>query len=193
MTLFPKLTLSSPITRVATELPAADPSKFPLYKPPPPGEEEEYDDFEWSGKLEDLPSEDDIKREIKKKIVNETIKSVPEYSEEDLRSFYKNLVLSGKKDMVEKLPAIEAPKMTPEQRYALIGDLVKRLEAPRADAESADEVANVPALPENLPKHVAVTSALLQIAPEGLRSPFAIPLGLVTQSEWQALLDTFVS
>lgn len=197
-----QLTDSTPTSRVATKIPPpVDPSKFPLYRPPPPPEED-AEGISWSGDVEDLPTDEAIKREIKRRVTNETIKSLPEFSEEDLRDFYKNLVLAGKKDMIESLPQIEAPKMTPKQRKQLLENLVQRLEAPRAEAvgelqgeQAATErpAINLPAIPKNLPTHVALTSTLLHVGQEESTSSFNVPLGLVTQSEWQALLDTFVS
>lgn len=104
--------------------------------------------------------------------------------------------------MIDSVPQIEAPKMTPKQRQQLLENLVQRIEAPRAEvagdqqaapAASEEPAVNVPAIPKNLPTHVALTTALLQLAREEPSGSFDVPLGLVTQSEWQALLDTFVS
>lgn len=92
--------------------------------------------------------------------------------------------------------------MTPEERKHLLENLVYRLEAPkeevggrhRSDEVNAESpIMDVPAIPKNMPTHVALTSALLQMAREEPSGSFDVPLGLVTQSEWQALLDTFVS
>lgn len=119
-----------------------------------------------------------------------------------MRDFYKHLVLAGKKDMIESVPMLEAPKITPQERKQLLENLVHRLEAPKAEtaldqqgeqAAAEEPITDVPAVPKNMPTHVALTSALLQMGRDEPSGSFDVPLGLVTQSEWQALLDTFVS
>ncbi|BEI89626.1 uncharacterized protein CcaverHIS019_0209880 [Cutaneotrichosporon cavernicola] len=159
-----------------------DPSKFPLYRPPPPPKEREE-----KIDLANLPTEAEIDVMEKEQITADAIKHVPEYTEDDLRAFYKNVVLSGAAESAQDLfPQIAAPETTtPGQRRFLLGELAKRLAAPAGDAEST-----VPALPEGVATHMALTAALMKAAPEP--TGLTVPLGLVTQSEWRALFDSFL-
>lgn len=160
--------------------------EVPLYRPPP--EEPDYE-LEYPKSLDDLPSEEYIKRKMKFKLSLKAIEGLPEYEESDLRDFYKNLVLSGIEDVPEQLPQIAAPEgMSSRERTKLIGELAERLQAPREEG-----TALIPVLEGSVPQHIALTSALISIAPEEPRGPVPIGLGVVTQSEWQALFDAFVS
>jgi hypothetical protein len=166
---------------VHTGLP--DPSKFPLYRPPPPPKAAEEGKID----LNNLPSEADLAVMEKEQITADAIKHIPEYTEDDLRDFYTNVVLSGAAESAQELlPQIAAPEQTttPGQRRYLLGELTKRLTAP------AEEGASVPALQDGVPQHMALTAALMKAAPEP--TGLMIPLGLVTKSEWRALFDSFL-
>jgi hypothetical protein len=141
-----------------------------------------------------LPSMDWIQRETKSQIVRRAIEDVAEYEEADLRDFYKQVVLSGAPKVSEDLKMLGAPDegpMSKAQRYTLLSGLSERLRAKPDDADG--RVALLPAIPQGTPEHVALTAALLDIAPEESASSLPVPLGVVRKSEWQALFDAFVS
>lgn len=118
------------------------------------------------------------------------MEGLPDYKEDDLRDFYRNLVLSGVEEPPNQLPAIEAPNaMNPEERTKLIEEVAQRLRAPK---ESPNTAAIQP-YDDNIPRHVAITADLISLAPERRRGPIAIGMGIITTSEWQALFETFVS
>lgn len=165
-----------------------DPSKFPLYRPPPQPKEKPPKQID----LDNLPTEEEIDIAVKQQITDEAIRHVPPFSEEDLREFYKNVVLSGAAESAKEiLPQIAAPqpRTEPDERQHLLANLTRRLLEPSKDGESSPLV---PALDTNIPKHMALTAALMKIAPEA-GSQFTVPTGLVTKSEWRALFDSFVS
>ncbi|GMK59187.1 hypothetical protein CspeluHIS016_0702020 [Cutaneotrichosporon spelunceum] len=159
-----------------------DPSRFPLYRTPSPAKrrEEKID-------LDNVPTEAEIDMMEKEQITADAIKHVPEYTEDDLRAFYTNVVLSGAAETAQDLlPQIGAPETTtPGQRRFLLGELAKRLTTPAEDTEPT-----VPALPEGVATHMALTAALMKVAPQPVAP--TVPLGLVTQSEWRALFDSFL-
>ncbi|KLT43496.1 hypothetical protein CC85DRAFT_284418 [Cutaneotrichosporon oleaginosum] len=160
-----------------------DSSKFPLYRPPPPKvqKDEKID-------LANLPTEAEIDVMEKEQITADAIKHVPEYTEDDLRDFYKNVVLSGAAESAQELlPQIEAPKTTtPAERRHLIAELAQRLTAPAEDGVAS----TLPALQDGIPTHMALTAALMKLAPEP--TGVTVPLGIVTKSEWRALFDSFL-
>lgn len=178
----------APPASVPSDLP--DPSNFPLYRSPPapkagpPPKPEKID-------LDRLPTEEEIDIAIKEQITADAIKHVPEYTEENLREFYKSVVLSGAAEQAQEiLPQIAAPEQrtTVNERRLRLGELSRRLLEPR----DGEELPLVPALQTDVPKHMALTAALIKIAPE-TRGQLTVPIGLVTQSEWRALFDSFVS
>lgn len=147
-----------------------------------------------------LPSIEAIHREAKTRIVDDAIRNVPEFNEESLREFYSSVVLSGAAEEVKQgLAQIEAPgshrPTSKGERAKLFQTLRARLEAPVEDAEEGAPAppSLIPALPESTPTHVALTAALINLAPAEPRGPTTIPLGIVRKGEWQALLDGFVS
>jgi len=170
-----------------------DESAFPLYRPPPPPETKE--ELLKGVKLDDkgMPSMDWIHRQNKDHITTHATADVPEYTEEDLRDFYKQLVLSGVPKLEEErlaLPEPEAPLSKAEKQKLLAG-LSERLK-PKPEGEEG-QVALLPAILPGTPQHVALTAALLDIAPEDHADPLFVPLGIVRRSEWQALFESFVS
>ncbi|WOO76563.1 uncharacterized protein LOC62_01G000190 [Vanrija pseudolonga] len=180
-----------------------DPSTFPLYRPEPedrvPTEEEIMTKFPLDSK--GLPSIAAIHKEAKTQIVEDAIRNVPEFDEEGLRAFYSSVVLSGAAEEVKQgLAQIEAPEShrhtSKYERARLFQELRARLEAPTD--EQAEEGAPappslIPTLPESTPAHIALTAALINLAPAEPRGPTTIPLGIVRKGEWQALLDSFAA
>lgn len=173
-----------------------DPRRFPLYRPPPPPPEREPQ-IDLRGvdlnkiDLDKLPTFEEIDVLEKEQITEEAIRNVPEYTEDDLRAFYKSVVLSGAAEAAkDNLPQIAAPepRTTHARRRELLAGLTKRLLEP-----SEGEVAPlVPALDKDVPQHMALTAALMKVAPE-MAGQLTVPVGLVTGSEWRALFDSFVS
>lgn len=164
-----------------------------MYRAPPPAED--LEDVLKGVKLDDkgLPSLDWIHRESKSQITRHAIADVPEYVEEDLRDFYKQLVLSGAPNVEEDLLALPEPEgpLSKAEKHKLLSGLSERLR-PQPEGEEG-RVALLPAIPPGTPQHVALTAALLDIAPEDHADPLAVPLGVVRRSEWQALFQSFVS
>jgi hypothetical protein len=165
------------------------PPATPLYAraPEPPAEENLLEGVPLDDK--GLPSLDWINRQAKTNMVGKAIEGVEEYDEGALRDFYKQVVLSGAQPVVEELPMISGPEqpLSAEKRTALIEDLAKRLH-PEGDHPTA----LLPSAPTDAPRHVVLTAALIQVAPKE-DTPLNLPTGLVSRSQWQALLDAFVS
>lgn len=178
---------SSLAARAEANAQHADPTTFPLYKPPP--EEQEIKLGKIQLDKDGLPDMTAIHRENKAQISQRATKDVPPYDEETLRDFYKHLVISGAPaEAAKEMEAIEAPRtghMSKGERRSLIATLATRLQPP---AESSTAI--LPSAPEGTPEHVALTATLMNLAPE---ESSVVPLGVVSNSEWRALLDSFVS
>ncbi|WWC65106.1 uncharacterized protein I303_107720 [Kwoniella dejecticola CBS 10117] len=213
-------TPSNPLP-ILTHLPpsSAEASRpFPLYHPPPPSTD--YLPLN-EDTLKSLPSEERIQRELKSRLTKKTVEHLPELTEDDLRTFYSDLVKTGISDDQNQHLRIAAPgeerlrlPVTREEREEVMLDLETRLlgskppQAPSTSLEEESRGISRDLYSEGAPRRYRIFQALAQVAvpdegPSGTsKSPAGpsaisgsgvdIPLGLVSKREWNVLFDEFI-
>ncbi|WVF67945.1 hypothetical protein IAT40_002707 [Kwoniella sp. CBS 6097] len=125
---------SSESLPILTDLPPTpEPTRpFPLYQRPP---EPQYIPLNQET-LDSLPSSSKLSKELKVRLTKKAVENLPELQEEDIKRFYKDLVLTGLEDAGHEKLALEAPeelKRLPfpaEERKDILRELEDRLLAP---------------------------------------------------------------
>jgi len=195
--------------------PLSDPSfdgvpvrAFPIYQPPlPPAVEEDVD-------VNSLPSDKYLQKGIKIRLTRKATEDSPELTEEALRNFYRGLIESGREEGVDDFKGIEAPegrlRLGRAKREEVLGRLERRLLGSTSQAASfASVAAKVPSTLVSVPTHHRLATILSSIAgpsssaavpifsikgkEKELMRASDVPLGLVSQREWDALFEEFVS
>jgi hypothetical protein len=161
---------------------------FPLYHPTEPSypiEKAPYDVDYVS-----LPSEKTISKSLKFKITEEVTKGLPEFTEEELREFYRAVVESGVQDEGSssdvKVDAIEAPR-----RSRGLMAIRERLEENYSDTTA---VATSEGDYGVILRYLGGTSvsSVSSKGKEPMRGPI-VPLGILTSSEWQVLFNEAIA
>ncbi|WVN89723.1 uncharacterized protein L203_104953 [Cryptococcus depauperatus CBS 7841] len=202
-------------THLETEMPIAQ--KFPLYSPPPPPK---YVPLT-AKTLAALPSDEALSRQLKKKVTRKAVENLLDYTEEDLRDFYVQLVKTGPTGGGTGL-VLEAPNqrklLSDVERQDILNELAHRLSggpsvpflpAPRRDRDMVQQtpgqgVVDVVDVPYQLLDRLASFAAFSQSGPsetskgKGLSSEASashgvvVALGLVRSVEWDALFQEFI-
>ena len=197
--------------------PLSDPSfdgissrPFPMYsKPIPPPPEEDFD-------ISSLPSDTYIQKGAKIRLTQKVVEDTPELDEEDLRSFYRGLVESSREDgVLADVKQIGAPggrrrlRLGRVRREEVLARLQERLLGAGPSGRSASLAHLLPVGVKNAPMRVQLAVVLSSIGSQptlgtaGLLSSVKgkekagtgqyVPLGLLSRTEWEAILEDFVS
>ncbi|WVQ70692.1 hypothetical protein IAR50_000214 [Cryptococcus sp. DSM 104548] len=185
-----------------SEIPIA--SRFPLYRP----EEYQREPPITQELINSLPTDESLSRQLKRKVTKKAVESLPEWSEQDLRAFYLDLVKTGVNEG-EALEVIEAPGekmrlLSDEQRKSTLIKLSSRLLG--QGQHRSNEVSSLPPVTRKkvsfarMPYTILESLAPLAIlsgpsetskgkAVENAAAKLDVPLGLVNSTEWNALFQ----
>jgi hypothetical protein len=184
----------------ASTLPSS--SRFPLYRPEPPsspsqsqnGDEEHQ--FGHTVTADNIPSDRNIQKSAKTTLSSRIDEEIPEFTEEDLRDFYRAVVQSGVEHEAAPQKVIESPKtkrLEAPERAKVLGNLIQRLSG--LVASSSTSAVSTALEGRNMAHTIlrSVTAALPQMdQTPGVVGPGNIPLGVMSRKEWEALFDEMV-
>lgn len=201
--------------------PTPPPPQYPLYRPDPAPISTHFEltDPQYSGSHritpDNLPSDRNIQKAGKARLSAHIDDDIPEYSEDDLRDFYRALVESGMEEASSTSGMIEGPstarggRLAAPVRRELLEGLMERLNSPisndkgegssRGSSSTALEASKRDGVLPYVILDKAISAAVIAHgahrgddegqADEGLN----IPLGVVRIREWDALFYEFVS
>ncbi|ODO10584.1 hypothetical protein I350_01181 [Cryptococcus amylolentus CBS 6273] len=184
-------------------------TRFPLYR----REEFQREPPITQAMIDSLPTDEGLSRQLKRKVTKKAVEDIPEWSEEDLRAFYLDLVKTGVKEG-ESLEAIKAPEnqvelLSDEQRRSTLAKMSSRLLGQGQGQGHSNEASSLPPVHRGKVSFARLPYAILEsLAPlailsgpsetskgkavEDVAARLDVPLGLVSNTEWSALFQELI-
>lgn len=202
------------------------PERFPLYKSRSTSDDHDGNDLDLDLGYDPykqphlLPTDESLQRTLKSKLTSKVTESLPPYTEDVLRNFYKNVIISGneapsaKSD--EELMRIEGPessgnginlygvgkerKLGRVERRRILTELEERLSEASTSGQGVEgDNLDVRAIEfqgrGDRDRAQRIAKMLISLAPsmDQAETSLRVPIGLVNRKEWEALLQEHVS